>query len=167
MAPLYRRVMEWLYLFCITIAGVALVVVSVVIFFGVYRRYVLNSAASWPEPMSTLLSIVITLFGAAACYRMRIHMRVGLVVELFPPLGQRLLNILAELLVAALGVVMMVWGGALVQTTWNQVIAEIPELRTGITYLPIPLAGAILLLFVVERLWLGSPPDRWASAAAH
>lgn len=32
-------------------------------------------------------------------------------------------------------------------------------LSTGVTYLPIPIGGAILFLFVVEHLTLGPPPD--------
>lgn len=167
MASLLRRAMDGLYLLCVFLAGLSMVVISLVIPFGVYRRYVVNSAASWPEPMSILLAIVITLLGAAACYRMRIHMKVSLFVELLPPLGQRIINTLAELLVGALGLFMAIWGLGLVETTWNQVIAEFPLLRTGITYLPIPIGGAILVLFVIERLLLGPPADPAASAAGH
>ena len=49
-------------------------------------------------------------------------------------------------------------GLLLVQTTWHQVVAEFPFLSVGITYLPIPVGGAITLLFIVERLWIGRPP---------
>lgn len=159
MASLLRRIMDGLYRLCILVAGLSIVVIALIIPFGVYRRYVLNSAASWPEPMAILLSIVITLFGAAACYRMRVHMKVGLFVALLPPIGRRIIDTLAELLVGALGLFMAIWGLGLVETTWNQVIAEFPLLRTGITYLPIPVGGAILVLFVIERLLLGPPPD--------
>ena len=37
---------------CAAIAGSALVVISVIVPWGVYTRYVLDSAASWPEPMA-------------------------------------------------------------------------------------------------------------------
>jgi TRAP-type C4-dicarboxylate transport system permease small subunit len=53
---------------------------------------------------------------------------------------------------------MIKWGLLLVQATWQNTIAEFPELSVGVTYLPIPAAGAITLLFVIERLWLGEPP---------
>ena len=51
MAALYRKAMDWAYLVCVMIAGTALVLISAVIPWGVYTRYVLNSAASWPEPI--------------------------------------------------------------------------------------------------------------------
>src|SRR5882757_8525570 len=67
MAATYRRLMDAVYYLCVVIAGVALVLISAVIPWGVYTRYVLNSAASWPEPMAVLLTIWLTFFGAAAC----------------------------------------------------------------------------------------------------
>src|SRR3979409_1425150 len=70
-------------------AGSALVLISLVVPWGVYTRYVLDSASSWPEPMAILLSIVLTFFGAAVCYRAGVHMRVTVARDLFPPLGQR------------------------------------------------------------------------------
>jgi len=49
-------------------------------------------------------------------------------------------------------------GTRLVEATWHQTIAEFPSLSVGVTYLPIPIGGAIALLFVAERLLLGRPP---------
>ena len=48
-------------------------------------------------------------------------------------------------------------------TTWHQSIAEFPFLSVGVTYLPIPVGGAITLLFVLERVLIG-PPARDAQA---
>src|SRR5438046_917475 len=79
-----RRAMDALYWACAVIAGSALVIISVVVPWGVYTRYVLDSAASWPEPMAILLSIVLTFFGAAACYRSGTHMRVSVLRDLLP-----------------------------------------------------------------------------------
>jgi TRAP-type C4-dicarboxylate transport system permease small subunit len=149
--------MDALYQVCVLVAGSALVLISAVIPYGVFTRYVLNSAASWPEPAAVLLAIVLTFIGAAACYRAQLHMRVTVAVNLFPPIGRRLLNLLAEGIMAAVCVFMMVWGERLVATTWHQSIAEFPFLSVGITYLPIPIGGAITLLFVIERVLIGAP----------
>jgi TRAP-type C4-dicarboxylate transport system permease small subunit len=51
---------------------------------------------------------------------------------------------------------MLVWGTRLVQTTWYQAIADFPAISVGISYLPVPIGGAVMLLFVVERLWTGA-----------
>ena len=157
--------MDALYWVCAAIAGAALVVISLVVPWGVYTRYVLNSAASWPEPMAVLLSIVLTFFGAAVCYRSGVHMRVTVVRDLLPPLGRRIVDLIGEALMALISLFMIVWGEELVAATWNQVIAEFPFLRTGITYLPIPIGGAVTLLFVIERVLIGpSRQTDWRSA---
>jgi TRAP-type C4-dicarboxylate transport system permease small subunit len=67
MALLYRKLMDALYLVCVFVAGSALVLISAVIPWAVFTRYVLNSAASWPEPTAVLLTIVLTFIGAAPC----------------------------------------------------------------------------------------------------
>src|SRR5215472_17742036 len=100
MTRAYRSAMDLLYWLCCWLAGVSLVLISAVIPYSVYTRYVLNQAASWPEPMAILLTIVLTFFGAAACYRDSIHMRVRFFVGLMPPAAQRALAILSETLVA-------------------------------------------------------------------
>src|SRR5437764_13147707 len=109
-----RRAMDGVYYACVIIAGSALVLISLVVPWGVYTRYVLESAASWPEPMAVLLSIVLTFFGAAACYRSGVHVRVTVACDLLPPLGRRVIDLVAEALMAAISVFMIVWGGRLV-----------------------------------------------------
>ena len=150
--------MDGLYRVCVAVAGAALVLISAVIPWGVFTRYVLNSAASWPEPMAILLTIVLTFFGAAACYRAGAHMSVSVVVRSLRPPLRRFIEPVAEALVALVSLFMVIWGTKLVATTWHQSIAEFPALSVGLTYLPIPIAGAITVLFVIEKLTIGSPP---------
>src|SRR5271155_3121028 len=105
--------MEALYRLCVVVASTALVLISAVIPWSVYTRYVLNSAASWPEPMAILLTIVLTFIGAAACYRSRLHMRVGFFASLAPPWGQRVLDLLSEAAMAMISGFMVFWGARL------------------------------------------------------
>jgi TRAP-type C4-dicarboxylate transport system permease small subunit len=151
--------MDALYRFCAIVAGGALVLISAVIPWSVFTRYVLNSAASWPEPMAILLTIVLTFFGSAACYRAGAHMSVSVLVRALSPPLRRVIEPFSEGLVALVGVFMVIWGARLVGTTWHQSIAEFPALSVGVTYLPIPVGGAITLLFVAERLLIGRPPQ--------
>jgi TRAP-type C4-dicarboxylate transport system permease small subunit len=158
LAAALRRLMDVLYDACVIVAGIALVLISAVIPWAVYTRYVLNRAASWPEPLAVLLMIVLTFFGAAACYRVGLHMRVGFFVSLLPGRLQRAIALFVELLMAAIALFMVDWGIKLVAATWQNSIADFPSLSVGVTYLPIPIGGAILLLFVLERLTIGPLP---------
>jgi TRAP-type C4-dicarboxylate transport system permease small subunit len=159
-----RTAMDALYWLCVVLSGSALVLISAVIPWGVFTRYVLNSAASWPEPMAILLTIVLTFIGAAACYRADTHMRVSILVRAMSQPWRRLIEPLAEVLTALLSLFMIIWGARLVAATWHQSIAEFPALSVGVTYLPIPIGGAITVLFVTERLLIGRPPS---SSEAH
>jgi len=86
-------------------------------------------------------------------------MNVAFFVQLLPEPLRMLAQLLAELLVATMALFMVVYGAKLVAATWYNTIADFPSLSVGVTYLPIPLGGAALLLFVVERLALGMPSE--------
>ena len=155
----YRKAMDALYLVCVLIAGSSLVLISAVIPWTVYTRYVLNSAASWPEPMAVLLTIVLTFIGAASCYRRGLHMNVGFFVGMLPARLRRAADLLVEMLMALMALFMVIWGSKLVDATWHNTIADFPFLSVGVTYLPIPIGGALLMMFVIERVTIGPPPE--------
>jgi TRAP-type C4-dicarboxylate transport system permease small subunit len=159
MAGLYRRAMDYLYWLCVLIGVTSLVLISAIIPWAVFTRYVLNSAASWPEPTAVLLTIVLTFFGAAAGYRLNLHMNVSYFADKLPQPWRGLLDIIVQLLMGVIASFMIIWGERLVEVTWHNSIGDFPFLSVGVTYLPIPLGGACLLLFIIERIFLGLPPD--------
>lgn len=157
-AGLFRRTMDAVYWTGALIACVALVLVSAIIPWAVYTRYVLNSASSWPEPLAVLLTVGITFIGAANCYRQRIHMNMTVGTDLLPPRLRAVSAVVSELLMGTMALFMLVWGMKLVLATWANSVDEFPWLSVGITYLPIAISGAMMFLFVVERLTIGAPP---------
>ena len=152
MAGIYRRAMDRAYLVCVVVAGVALVLISLIMPWAVFTRYVLNSAASWPETAAVLLTIVLTFFGAAACYRLGLHMNVTVAADLLPGKARRLADLLVELLMLIVAGFMVVYGIKLCQATWQNSIAEFPFLSVGLVYSPIPIGGVFTLLFIIEHL---------------
>jgi TRAP-type C4-dicarboxylate transport system permease small subunit len=167
MAAVYRKAMDALYLACVIIGCTALALISAIIPWAVFTRYVLNSAASWPEPMAVLLTIVLTFIGAAAGYRLNLHMNVAFFADKLPLRLRGLLDLIVQLLMALVAIFMVVWGGRLVEVTWHNSIADFPNLSVGVTYLPIPIGGMCLLLFIVERMFLGIPPDPISHSPEH
>ena len=155
---IYAQAMEALYLACIVVSATALVAITLVIPYGVFMRYVLSSAASWPEPFSVLAMVLFSFIGGAAAFRANAHICVQMLTDAVPPGVRRALLWLADAAMVATALFMLVYGLQLVQVTWGQTIGEFPSLSVGVTYLPIPLAGFITLLFIIERLWLGPPP---------
>jgi TRAP-type C4-dicarboxylate transport system permease small subunit len=86
---------------------------------------------------------------------------VSLITAKLPPQWQRASEVVSELLMALFAAFTVVWGARLVDTTWYNSIAEFPFMSVGVTYLPIPIGGAITFLFVIERLVLGLPRTGW------
>ena len=159
MRELYRQAMEWLYIACIAVAGLAMLVMTVIIPYGVFMRYVVNSPASWPEPAGILLMVLFSFIGGAAAYRAKAHIAVATLLNLLGDTNRARLERTANVGMGIIGLFMIRWGVLLVQATWQNTIAEFPELSVGVTYLPIPAAGVITLAFCIERLWLGEPPQ--------
>ena len=151
----YIRAMDAVHGACLFVAGSCLVIITAIVPYGVFTRYVLNSAASWPEPMATLLMIVVSFLSAVVCYREYLHIGVGVLPAFLPGPAKALLGWFLEACMLATNVFMLVWGLRLVQTTWFQSIAEFPLVSAGMAYLPIPVGGALTALFVIERLITG------------
>lgn len=154
----YAAAMERLYIACIALSAIALVLITLAIPYGVFMRYVMNSAASWPEPFSVLLMVLFSFVGGAAVFRAKVHIAVQAAIN---AVGERARNVmlkLADACMAATCAFMVVYGVQLSRATWGQSIAEFPGLSVGLTYLPIPIGGFITLLFIIERLWCGDPP---------
>lgn len=150
--------MEWLYLACIVLSGTALVAITLIIPMGVFMRYVMNDPMSWPEPASVVMMVMFSFLGGAAVYRANVHIAVE---ALLNAVGARVKQAMLRGVDACMGATalfMLGYGVHLCIITQYQSMAEFPGLSVAIVYAPIPLAGLFTLLFLVERVWLGSPP---------
>jgi TRAP-type C4-dicarboxylate transport system permease small subunit len=147
----YIRLMDVIHRACLVIAGVCIVVITLIIPWGVFTRYVLNSASSWPEPLAILIMIVLSFFSAVVCYREYLHIGVGLLPAALNDQGKAILGWFLETCMMMTNLFLLWYGIKLVHTTWYQSIAEFPIVSVGVSYLPVPIAGAITALFIVER----------------
>ena len=154
------RINDRIYQLCIGIAGLSVLTMTLIIPWGIFARYVLGSGSSWPEPTAILLMVVFTFFGAAASYRAGAHMAVAMAVDRMPDPVRKAAAILVQVLMAVVCVFMISKGFKLCFNTWNQFLGEMPGLRVGISYLPIPVGGVLTLIFVLEKLFLGDQSHR-------
>jgi TRAP-type C4-dicarboxylate transport system permease small subunit len=163
MRELYFAAMDHLHRACVFFAGLSLVVITLIIPWGVFTRYVLNSAASWPEPMAILLMIVLSFLSAVVCYREHLHISVMSIPNMLTGKARIALGLLIEFCMLVTNVFLLWFGMNLVKVTWHQSIAEFPIVSVGVSYLPIPIGGLLTILFVIERLLKGNlfppPPE--------
>lgn len=132
-------------------AGVGLVVMTAIVGWQVFGRYVLNSSPSWSEQASLTLMIWYVCFAAAAGVREGFHIRIVALESAAPPSVARVMRIASNLVVAICGIGMLVWGGGLVERTWEHVIPSL-GLPRGLAYLGMPIAGLLIFLFSLERV---------------
>ena len=154
----YAQAMEWTYLACVVLSGTALVVITLIIPLGVFMRYAMNSPLSWPEPAAIVMMVMFSFIGGAAVYRANVHVAVEALLNAVSAPVRRVMLWGVDICVGLTAAFMLGYGAHLCQITWPQTMAEFPSLRQGIVYLPIPIAGLLTLLFLVERVWVGAPP---------
>jgi len=148
------------YLACLWVAGFAIVVMSLIIPWGIFTRYVLGTGSQWPEPVSILLMVVFTFLGAAVSYRAGAHIAVALVTERLPQILKRPVAGLVHLLMLCVALFMLFYGTRLCIATWGQSIGELPFIPVGLSYMPVPIGGLVTALFVIEHISCGSQAQR-------
>lgn len=154
----YRRAMELLYLACIVLSGTAMVVITLIIPYGVFMRYVMNKPQGWPEPAAVVMMVMFSFIGGAAVYRANAQIAVEALIKAVGSRTREAMVWGVHACMALTGAFMLLYGVHLCQVTWQNTMAEFPALRVGIVYLPIPVAGLFTLLFIAEKVWLGDPP---------
>jgi len=133
------------------LGGVGLAVMTLIIGWQVFARYVLNASPSWSEQASLVLMIWYVSFAAAAGVREGFHIRITAFAESLPGPWPNRLQLVSHLIVALVGCAMAFWGGELIMRTWEHVIPTLGISR-GFAYLPLPISGFLIALFALENI---------------
>ena len=154
----YTQWMEWLYIGCVVLSGTALVVITLIIPIGVFMRYAMNNPLSWPEPAAIIMMVMFSFIGGAAVYRANVHIAVEALLNAVNPPVRRFMLWGVDACMGATALFMLGYGIQLCRVTQYSTMAEFPAVSQGVVYLPIPIAGLLTLLFLIERVWAGDPP---------
>jgi TRAP-type C4-dicarboxylate transport system permease small subunit len=158
MRDTYRRLMQRLYLGCIVLSGVGMVAITIIIPSGVFMRYVMNDPLQWPEPASVIMMVFFSFIGGAAVFRANQQIAVEALMRAVNAPSRAVMQWGVHACMLSIAAFMLVYGVHLCWLTKGNSIAEFPWLSVGIVYLPIPIAGVLTLLFIIEKIWLGEPP---------
>ncbi len=135
------------------IAGAALLGMVVVEAWQVVARYVLNDSPSWTEPVALLMMSTTMMLGAAVCVRSEAHFGFYILTESSSPPVSKALRFTARSIVAVIGLVLATYGARLMVDSWwfNMAGVSLPQ---GVSYLPMAVGGAAMVLFALERIVL-------------
>jgi TRAP-type C4-dicarboxylate transport system permease small subunit len=137
-----RAISDWL----VKLGAAGLILMTAIIGWQVFGRFVLNSSPSWSEQGTLLLMIWYVFFAAAAGFREGFHIRIAILENSVSESTASKIRLIVNFVVAIFGLVLLIYGAQLVWLVWEFVIPSLGISR-GIAYLPIPFCGFLIALF--------------------
>ncbi len=135
----------------ITLGAIGLVLMTAIIGWQVFSRYVLHASPAWTEQGALCLMIWYISFATAAGVREGFHIRITILQTLCSPRVRRFIEHFCDVIVGLCGAAMCVWGAQLVHGTWAFIEPAIGIPR-GMVYLGLPISGALIVIFSLERI---------------
>ncbi|OWT63745.1 TRAP transporter large permease [Candidimonas nitroreducens] len=143
---------------------VALLVLAevVILFSGIFARYVLNTPLIWSDELASLLFLWLAMLGAAVAFRRGEHMRMTALVSKATPRTRAFLEVFA--VTAALAFVLLVLGPSLHATHEESVITT-PAMGISLAWrtAALPVGLAFMAVFALLRLYKAG---NWRPVAA-
>ena len=139
------------------LAVVLLIALILCVQWQVVGRYVFNDTPTWAENLALLIVLFVTAFGVAVGVRDAGHIGLESLVVVLPEKWQRRIGYLVHLLVGLFGALMVHGGWLWATLKWKEKKAMLP-VPDGIDYVPLVIAGALIVLFSIEHLlalWRG------------
>jgi TRAP-type C4-dicarboxylate transport system permease small subunit len=148
---MYTRFCAGLSKLCLMVAVVLLIAVILCVQWQVFGRYVMNDTPTWAEALALLLVLFVTAFGLAIGVRDAGHIGLESMVALLPETWQRRIEVLIHALVGLFGGMMVYGGWIWASAKWGEKKPMLP-VPDGIDYVPVMIAGALIVLFSIEHI---------------
>lgn len=139
-------VVEW-WAVCL-MAGLAILVC-----FGVFFRYVLNSSLVWYDEFASYMLVWLTFYGCVVVDYQRRHIDFDLLVEKLKPAARRVVDVVAELAVLGFQFVLFYYGWILTERMGDETAISLPWVKVTWISSVLPITGALLLLISLARLF--------------
>ena len=148
---MFTKFCVWLSRLSLGLAVVGLLAVVLCVQWQVIGRYVFNDTPTWAEALAMLLVLFVTAFGLAVGVRDAGHIGLESIVSLLPEKWQRRVELLIHALVGLFGALMVQGGWLWASAKWNEKKPMLP-VPDGIDYVPIVIAGALIVIFSIEHI---------------
>ena len=132
------------------IAAAGLVLMTLVIAWQVFGRYVLNDSPPWSESAALVIMLYFVLLAAAVGVYEQFHLGLRLFVSRLPAGWKRPVYVIGQLLVMTFGAAMAWNGMRLIDYTSSHVIPTLGISRS-VAYWPFVMCGGLIVLFTLVR----------------
>ena len=148
---MYTKLCLTLSKICLVLAVIGLIGVILCVQWQVIGRYVFNDTPTWAEALALVLVLFVTAFGVAVGVRDAGHIGLESMVSLLPEKWQHRVEVLIHVLVGSFGGLMIYGGWIWMAAKWNEKKPMLP-ITDGIDYLPLVIAGVLIVMFSVEHI---------------
>ncbi|APH70841.1 TRAP transporter small permease [Aquibium oceanicum] len=142
-------------------AGFGLVLMTAMVAWQVYCRYILNDSPSWTEPGAVMLMSWFIFLGAAVGVRENNHLGFDILLYVLPHGGKRVLRMISDVVILAFGLGMIFYGWQLAMLASDAILPSL-GISGAYDYYPVVGGGILVSLFTLERIALrlsGAPVD--------
>ena len=135
------------------IAAVLLTIMTFLVLYQVFTRYILNNPSAFTEELVRYLLIWTSFIGAAYAFSTRQHMALLLIYEKVGEKEKRNLMILADLLVLLFALFIMTIGGTKLAISARMEYSALLGIPRGLVYSVAPLSGLFIVFIQCINIW--------------
>ena len=135
----------------LVLARLCLAGLGIVVLYGVVMRYAFNNEPPYVEQLALLLVISVSMFGAAAGVRDAGHIGMDSLVRALPAKAQFWCRLAVEVISIGFAVSLIAGGFEMALSTHGATIPTL-GLSEAYRYLPVIIAGVLIVLFALEHL---------------
>ena len=144
-----KKISSWILI----LASIGLVVMTTIITWQIFDRYILNDTPNWSERLAIFLLNWYVLLGVAVGVHEDFHLGLVFLKNRANGIMKRIINSVIYILVGIFAGYMFFYGIVLMQQTWTHVIPAL-GISTAYSYLPLPISAVLIMMFVIEHLIL-------------
>ena len=129
------------------LAGLSLVVMTILTTYQVITRYIFNAPSTWSEELVGYMFGWATMFGAAICTGERGHMNIPILVDMLKPGAKKVLLIFGEIVALLFSAIILVYGGFTVSALAMGQQTSSLGVAVGLFYWVMPICGVLMVLY--------------------
>ncbi|NBJ91999.1 TRAP transporter small permease [Parablautia muri] len=139
----------------LVLSSACAVIFAAMVVIGTYQiltRFIFRRPSTVSEELLTYSFTWMALLASAYVFGKRDHMRMGFAADKLGKAGQKILNIISEILIVLLAGSVMIYGGVtIMDLTMTQSTASL-GIPMGVVYTIIPLSGVLIVVYSILNL---------------
>lgn len=128
------------------IATILLSVMTILVLYQVFTRYILNSPAAFTEELVRYFLIWTGFIGAAYAFLTRQHMSLVLILDKLTPAKRRMLMAIIDILILVFAIFVITIGGFKLAMSARKVYSALLGIPRSLVYAMAPISGIFIII---------------------